>query len=67
MSPSLPPTGLPVDTVLVPYAFCDAVPNVVPCMLLADIFNPDNVAVAGFQLNCPLSESIYCLLYPALL
>ena len=66
MSPSLPPLGLPCDTVLVPYAFWFALPNV-PVMVLPDIFNPDNVAVAGFQLNCPLSESIYCLLYPALL
>ena len=29
MSPSDPPLGLLVDTVLAPYAFCDDVPNVV--------------------------------------
>ena len=43
----LPPLGLPCDIVLAPYAFCDDVPNVVACMLLPDMFNPDNVAVLG--------------------
>ena len=51
MSPSFPPVGLPVDTVLEPYAFCVAVPNTVDCVLDADIFNPDNVAVAGFHIK----------------
>ena len=47
MSPSDPPEGLPVDTVLAPYAFCVAVPNVVACMLLPDIFVPLKVLVLG--------------------
>ena len=68
MSPSLPPAGLPVDTVLVPYAFCVDVPNVVPWKLDADIwFNPDSDHVLGLYIKWPLSVSIYCLLYPALL
>ena len=52
MSPSLPPTGLPVDTVLVPYAFCVAVPNVVALILLAlMLFNPDSDHVAGLYMK----------------
>jgi hypothetical protein len=42
-------------------------PNVVAVRVVIDAFNPDSVAVAGFQFKCPLSVSIYCLLYPALL
>ena len=32
MSPSDPPLGLPVDMVLLPYAFCPELPNVVAVM-----------------------------------
>jgi len=66
MSPSDPPLGLPVDTVLVPYAFCPELPNVLAVMVLPDIFNPDSVAVPGLYTKCESSVSIYCLLYPAL-
>ena len=45
MSPSDPPLGLPVDTVLVPYAFWFELPNVLAVMVLPEIFNPDSVAV----------------------
>ena len=65
MSPSLPPTGLPVDTVLVPYAFCVAVPNLVASKFEQLIFSPVNTAVDGFHVRCPSSVSIYCLLYHA--
>ena len=64
MSPLDPPEGLPVDTVLVPYAFCVAVPNVDACTLVASIFNPPKVLLEGLYANAVLSVSIYCLLYP---
>ena len=51
MSPLDPPVGSLCDTVLAPYAFCDDVPNVVACTLVASTFNPDNVAVPGLYLN----------------
>ena len=47
MSPSDPPLGPLVDTVLAPYAFCDDVPNIPAVKVLHAIFNPDNVAVLG--------------------
>ena len=47
MSPSEPPLGLPVDTVLAPYAFWFELPNVLAVIVLPEIFNPDSVAVPG--------------------
>ena len=66
MSPSDPPLGLPVETVLAPNEFCDAVPNVVACMLSVLIFNPPKVLLAGLYASAASSVSIYCLLYPEL-
>ena len=53
MSPSAPVLldGLPVETYLVPYAFCPPLtplePNVVAVIVDAEIFNPDNVLLLG--------------------
>ena len=50
MSPSDPPVGLPVDTVLAPYAFCDAVPNPLVEVILAQATVASvNVLALGFQ------------------
>ena len=51
MSPSDPPLGPLVDTVLAPNAFCDAVPNVVACILLPDTFVPLKVLVLGLYMK----------------
>ena len=59
MSPSDPPLGSPVDTVLVPYAFCVDVPNTDACMLEALIFSPPKVLLAGLYASAVSSVSIY--------
>jgi len=66
MSPSEPPLGLPVETVLAPYAFWFELPNVLAVMVLPDIFNPDSVAVLGLYTKCESSVSMYCRFIPAL-
>tara|TARA_B100000405_G_scaffold254206_1_gene188293 strand:+ start:530 stop:682 length:153 start_codon:yes stop_codon:yes gene_type:complete len=50
MSPSDPPLGLFVDIVLVPYAFCDAVPNpLVEVMLAQAMVDTVNVLALGLK------------------
>ena len=50
MSPSDPPLGLLVDTVLAPYAFCDDVPNPLVEVILAQaIVDTVNVLALGLK------------------
>ena len=59
MSPSEPPVGLPVETVLAPYAFWFELPNVLAVMVLPDIFNPDSVAAVSYtHLTLPTIYSV---------
>ena len=53
MSPLLPPEGLPVDTVLAPYAFCDDVPNV-PAVIVPvrSILGHFNLLSLPFHTRC---------------
>ena len=56
MSPSFPPAGLPVPIVLTPYAFCDAVPNPLVEVILAQaIVDTVNVLALGLKKRDPSS------------